>query len=154
MRKQRDGMTGFEIPFTARVVEVGTDEDGDQITAQVIDWKPPQEVEAKSTVKWTPNMRTLRRVLTTVLADHGKLETPFIDGPGVCACDIKLVRAEFYRQHAAEGTEKQKYQAKKKAFQRAVDDAKDRGAIGVREAGDVQLIWLIKEAEGHDDNEF
>jgi len=147
LRKQRDGITGFEVPFTARVVEVGTDEDGDQITAQIIEWKAPQEAEAKSTVKWTKTMRTLRRVLATVLADHGKLETPFLDGPPVRACDIELVRTEFYRQHAAEGTDKQKQEARRKAFNRAVEDAQDRGAISVREVNGKQLIWLIKEAD-------
>ena len=29
VRKQRDGVSGFEIPFTARMVETGTDDDGD-----------------------------------------------------------------------------------------------------------------------------
>ena len=30
------------------------------------------------------------------------------DGPAVCACDIELVRTEFYRQYPADGTEQQK----------------------------------------------
>ena len=34
VRKQRDGLSGFEIPFTARMAETGTDEDGDPVTAQ------------------------------------------------------------------------------------------------------------------------
>ena len=31
VRKQRDGVSGFEIPFTARMAETGTDEDGDPV---------------------------------------------------------------------------------------------------------------------------
>lgn len=42
IRKQRDGLSGFEIPFIVQTVETGTDEDGDPITAQVIDWQAPQ----------------------------------------------------------------------------------------------------------------
>jgi AAA domain len=37
-RKQRDGMSGFETPFTPETVEQGLDEDGDPITAIVLDW--------------------------------------------------------------------------------------------------------------------
>jgi hypothetical protein len=39
IRKQRDGLSGFELPFIVQTVETGTDEDGDPITAQVIDWQ-------------------------------------------------------------------------------------------------------------------
>ena len=39
VRKQRDGVSGFEIPFTARMVETGTDDDGDPVTAPIIDWQ-------------------------------------------------------------------------------------------------------------------
>jgi hypothetical protein len=155
MRKQRDGLTGFEIPFAVCVLNVGEDEDGDPITAQVIDWKAPQPAEAKSNTNWTKTMRTLRRVLTTILADHGKTEVPFIDGPQVRACDIELVRDEFYRQHVAEGTEKKKSEARRKAFNRAVDDGKDRGVIGVREVSGVKLIWLTKEGlSNHASDDF
>ena len=42
VRKQRDGLSGFEIPFIVHTVETATDEDGDPITAQVIDWQAPQ----------------------------------------------------------------------------------------------------------------
>ena len=43
VRKQRDGVSGFEIPFTARIVETGTDDDGDPVTAPVIDWQATQQ---------------------------------------------------------------------------------------------------------------
>ena len=43
VRKQRDGVSGFEIPFTARMVETGIDDDGDPITAPVIDWQATQQ---------------------------------------------------------------------------------------------------------------
>jgi AAA domain len=42
VRKQRDGRSGFEIPFTPQVVELGLDEDGDPITAVVLDWGNPR----------------------------------------------------------------------------------------------------------------
>jgi AAA domain/Bifunctional DNA primase/polymerase, N-terminal len=98
MRKQRDGMSGFEIPFAARTVEIGTDDDGDPITALVIDWQAPQQIKPAD-ARWTRSMQLLRRILMTMLADCGQKIRPFSDGLEVQACDIEMVRAEFYRQY-------------------------------------------------------
>jgi hypothetical protein len=70
VRKQRDGVSGFETPFTARMVETGTDDDGDPITAPIIDWQATQET-AQADARWTPSMQVLRRVLMTTLVDCG-----------------------------------------------------------------------------------
>jgi hypothetical protein len=43
VRKQRDGRSGFEIPFSPRVIELGLDEDGDPVTAVVLDWGDPRK---------------------------------------------------------------------------------------------------------------
>ena len=49
VRKQRDGASGLEIPFTPKTVEVGTDADGDPITRVVIDWAaPPQQTSRRA----------------------------------------------------------------------------------------------------------
>jgi hypothetical protein len=142
VRKQRDGVSGFEIPFTVRLIERGIDEDGDQILAPVIDWQTTGQ-PSKNEAQWTPSMRVLRRVLTTMLADIGMDVTPFTDGPTVRACDIEPVRQEFYRQYAATGSEEQKKEARSKAFRRAVHDAAARGLVATREVGGTQLIWLL-----------
>ena len=42
IRKQRDGVAGVEIPFEAETVELGLDEDGDPITAQVLNFGEPE----------------------------------------------------------------------------------------------------------------
>ena len=104
VRKQRDGVSGFEIPFTARMVETGTDDDGDPVTAPIIDWQATQQT-AQADARWTPSMRLLRRILMTTLVDSGQDVRPFLDGPEVRACDIELVRTEFYRQYPADGTD-------------------------------------------------
>jgi hypothetical protein len=143
MRKQRDGISGFEIPFTARMIETGTDDDGDPITAPVIDWQATQTARQADT-RWTPSMQLLRRILMTTLADVGKNVRPFPDGPLVCACDVEVVRAEFYRQHPADGTEKQKTNARRQAFNRCLKESVARSLVCVREVDGVQLIWLAK----------
>ena len=141
VRKQRDGVSGFEIPFTARMVETGTDDDGDPITAPIIDWQATQQT-AQADARWTPSMQVLRRVLMTALVDCGQNVRPFLDGPEVRACDIELVRTEFYRQYPADGTEQQKADARRKAFGRSVKEAQARGVVASREVDGVQLIWL------------
>ena len=40
IRKLRGGATGAEIPFAARTVDMGVDEDNEQITTCIIDWIP------------------------------------------------------------------------------------------------------------------
>ena len=141
VRKQRDGVSGFEIPFTARLVETGTDDDGDPVTAPIIDWQAIQQ-PTQADPRWTPSMQVLRRVLMTALVDCGQNVRPFLDGPAVRACDIELVRIEFYRQWPADGTEKQKTDARRKAFGRSVKDAIARGVVASRDVDGVQLIWL------------
>ena len=58
------------------------------------------------------------------------------------ACDIELVRREFYRQYPADGTDKQKADARRKAFGRSVKETTARGLVASREVDGVQLIWL------------
>jgi AAA domain len=142
IRKQRDGVSGFEIPFTARHVETGTDEDGEPITRPILDWQGTRETAQQADPKWSPSLLLLRRVLMTMLADCGQKSRPFLDGPEVLACDTKLVRAEFYRQHPADGTDEQKAETRRKAFNRAIKDAQARGLVATREVDGVQLIWL------------
>jgi hypothetical protein len=141
VRKQRDGISGFEIPFTARMIETGTDEDGDSIAAPVIDWQAAQQVP-QAGARWTPSMQVLRRILMNTLGDCGQDVRPFPDGPVVRACDVEAVRSEFYKQYPADGTEKQKADARRKAFGRSINDSQARGLVASREVEGVQLIWL------------
>ena len=141
VRKQRDGVSGFEIPFTARMVETSTDDDGDPVTAPIIDWQATQEI-AQADARWTPSMQVLRRVLMTTLVDCGQNVRPFPDGPEVRACDMELVRREFYRQYPANGTDRQKADARRKAFSRSITETTARGLVATREVDGVQFIWL------------
>jgi hypothetical protein len=144
VRKQRDGLSGFEIPFSVRTIETGTDDDGDSITAQIIDWQATRQAEEKNDTGWTPSLQLLRRVLTTTLADHGENAKPFLDGPSVRACDLELVRSEFYRQYPADGNDEQKQEARRKTFGRHVKASVQRSVAALREVDGVQLIWLTK----------
>jgi AAA domain len=147
MRKQREGISGFEIPFTARTIETGTDEDGDPITASLIDWQETLQQTSQTDARWPPSTQLLRRILMTALVDGNQFQ-PFIDGPMVQACDVEIVRAEFYKQHPADGDEKKKAAARRQAFNRAIKDAQRRELISSREKDGVQLVWLNKNPRG------
>jgi hypothetical protein len=144
VRKMREGTSGLEIPFAARTVEVGIDPDGDPITRVVIDWSKEATTTKPADAGWSKSLRLLRRILMTMLADAGTEMVPFADGPTVRAIDIERIRPEYYKQYAADGDEKQKADARKKAFRRAVKDAQDKGLIATREINRTQLVWLTR----------
>lgn len=62
VRKQREGISGFEIPFSVRVEEIDRDEDDDPVTVQIIDWQAPQQPDTSTKTRPTKTMRTLIRV--------------------------------------------------------------------------------------------
>jgi AAA domain len=142
IRKQREGVAGLELPFIPTRIEIGTDQDGEPITRTIIAWEPTPADHAQTSDKgWSRSLRLLRQVLMATLAD-GKDMQPFPDGPVVRACDLDVVRAEFSKQYPTNGTARQKADAMRKAFQRAVEDAQGRGLVGVREVEGAQFVWL------------
>jgi AAA domain len=144
VRKTRGGVAGREYPFTTRVVDTGVvDAKLRPIKTLAITWGTEGTATVAKQDRWPKTLVLLRRVITNMADGMAKDLRPFPDGPLVKAVDLKLVRTEFYRQHPAEGdTEKQRQDAKKKAFGRAVKDAQSRTLIGVREVEEVQYVWL------------
>jgi hypothetical protein len=147
VRKLREGISGLEIPFTARDVTIGIDDDGDPETRKVLDWDKSATTGAPDASGWCPSLQLLRRILMSMLADAGIEVMPFADGPVVRAVDRELIRAEFYKQYPADGDEKQKAEARRRAFSRAIKDAQAKSLIMVREIGGTQLVWLVAKAE-------
>jgi AAA domain len=147
VRKNRAGPGGRELPFGVRSVNLGTDENGEPISSLVIEWSG-QAAPATADRHWGKSLRLLRRILMALLADAGKEVRPFPEGPMVRACDLELVRGEFNKQYVAEGNDRQKADARRKAFQRAISGAQDLSLIAVREMGGVQLVWLAKPEDG------
>ena len=142
VRKNRAGPGGRELPFSVRSIDMGADDNGEPVTSLVIEWSrraapPPNAV-------WSKSLKLLRRILVAVLADNGQDIAPFADGPVVRACDLDILRAEFGRQHPAEGNDRQKADVRRKAFKRAIDRALTDGLIATREVNGVQLVWLVK----------
>jgi hypothetical protein len=64
----------------------------------------------------------------------------FADDLSVRACNVELVRNEFYKQYPADGTEQQKASTRRQAFNRALKHAQARSLIACREVVSVTLI--------------
>jgi hypothetical protein len=141
IRKHREGASGIEIPFAPKVVEVGTDPDGDPITRVVIDWNPP--TAPPSDKDWSKSLQLLRRVLMTMLADGIDVQ-PFADGPTVRAVAVETVRTEFGKQYYAEGDARQKQHTRRMAFARAMKSAQAKGLIVTRELDGKEMVWCAR----------
>jgi hypothetical protein len=143
LRKVREGPQGLEVPFSADVVDVGEDDRGNPITSVIIDWRAPIRPSKKD--QWPKGLSLLRNALLMALSQDGTKTHPFNDKQEEFTVDLELVRTEFYKTYAAEGTEEQKQATRQKAFRRALNDAQSRDLIGVREvAGYVTVIWFTK----------
>jgi AAA domain-containing protein len=142
-RKRRSGPNGEEFPFRTKVVDMGVDPRGTPVSTLTIDWTEESEVAAATKDKWSKSLQLLRTTLMNMLVDAGSDQQPNPpDGPIVRAVDIEIIRAEFYKSYPATGDAKDKANVRRKAFNRAINDAATRGVIGVRDIGNTTFIWL------------
>jgi len=168
VRKNRGGPQGMEFPFTLREVESGEpDEDGESTTTRVVDWQTGPATAAPSSPKdpWRQSRQhsqrvvalRLKRVLMSVLAEHG-VDLPIAtNGPIVRMVDQEIAREKFYdKTRAPDGTAQQKAEFRKKQFRRAVDWAEEHELIESQEQGDVTYLWLARPepAERDTSNDF
>jgi hypothetical protein len=150
IRKTRGGVQGREYAFSTRVVDIGVvDTKLRPVTTLVIDWSPhPCPPGVGKSDPWPKSLRLLKRTLTSVLADLGTDQRPYPDGPLIRAVDEKFVRAEYYKNYAADGdTKEQKQDTKRKKYRRSIENAQERSLIGVREIDGVQYVWLAQTTE-------
>jgi AAA domain len=145
LRKLREGAAGLELPFTPKTLEIGTTDDDEPVVRVIIEWS--SQASPPPDAYWSKSLKLLRRILMTILADHGKDIAPFADGPTVRACHLDLVRVEFGKQYVVADSSadaEQQANTRRKAFQRAVAAAQAKGLIGIREIANASLIWLTR----------
>jgi AAA domain/DnaB-like helicase N terminal domain len=156
VRKVRGGVVGREYPFTIKTADMqAVDSKGRTVSTLKIIWSAETIAGADGTKEkkdpWLKSMssRLLRKVLMNLIPDCGKDMRPYPDGPTVRAIDKEVIRKEFYKEYPAEGdTPKQKAEAKKKAFKRAIEDAHKAILIVTREIDDIQHVWLVEGDKG------
>src|SRR5262249_46362768 len=89
-----------------------------------------------------------RRIIMAMLAEAGTELRPWADGPMVRALRVEQVRAEFFKAHYADGeTERARQNAKRMAFGRAIEAAREKGRVVTRELRGVRSIWLARAAD-------
>jgi hypothetical protein len=122
----KDGEEGETIVSRLKVVEVGTDNEGEPITSCVVvpvegapaELQPPKSAKPHE----PPSFRTFRAAFTEALDTAGQTISVRGDGPSVRAVEISLVRDQFNQRHATGETDpKKRADAQRKAFKRCLD---------------------------------
>lgn len=142
VRKARDAPAGDEWPFKMDTVDLGVDEDRDPITSLVVNWDAPQEMVTKPRKKASSRSeKAMRDAINEALVTMGADVLVRADGPKVHAVEIKHAQAEFNRHYpvAPQADEAKAADAKRKAFERALDKLPAEFAMGEIEG--VGRIW-------------
>jgi AAA domain len=140
VRKQRDGISGFEVPFVPEMIDLGLDEDGDPVTAIVLRWSRQQR-EQPAKKRKSKDAELLCHVLAEIVAKHGFAFQPDPGGPTVQACHGSVLRASFYERRHTEGTPKQKLDKRRAAYERAMRVATAAALLAVRDWNGEEVIW-------------
>jgi hypothetical protein len=152
IRKLRGGATGAEIPFAARTVDMGLDEDNEHITTRVIDWVPVTVGPAQPTKTgkaWPKSATLFRSALLTVIQQHGVELIPLPDHPKVRAVELDKVREEFNRRSPPdEGDHNKALDKRRQVFRRSRSAAEEKGLIGCREIDGKFMVWAVNPEDG------
>jgi hypothetical protein len=146
----RDGPDEVEIVSKSIVMDVGYDAGGRPLTSLALE---PWELDGgaapgKAGSRWPKSLKVFHEAIveaTTSAAIDLKIE----NGPTVRAVDLEDVRKAFYTLYVAvsvtDTTPEYRQDAKRKAFTRAVELARNRSLIGARsyDSGK-QVIWLVR----------
>jgi hypothetical protein len=137
--KQRDGMSGDQITFRLRPIELGRDEDGDPVTSCVVE--PTEALPQKNSAKLTPSPKAKIALgtLQKAIAEAGTEAPANNHIPRVRVVEIDAWRRYYY---AGTGSDGATAEARKKAFQRARDQLQAAGAIGIH----TDLVWITADA--------
>jgi hypothetical protein len=151
----KDDEAGATVLSRLERVEIGPDDDGDEMSSCVIVACDSFQRAAGGQDDWggkdgkgSKGLKALRRAIMALMADCGEPITPRAGEPVVQALKLDYVRTEFLKSWPADGeTERKRKQAKTTAFRRALADAVDRGVIETRELNGEDFVWLAGVAE-------
>jgi hypothetical protein len=138
-RKQRDGMSGFETPFKPETVELGLDEDGDPMTAVVLDWAKQQQ--ARSRPRKSKDVDLFCQALADVIGKKGFAFQPEPGGAATQACHEADLRQEFYVRCPTKGTAKQRRDRVGASYRRAWTKVSGRGLVCCKEINGGHILW-------------
>jgi len=138
--KLRTGPAGGVFPFDLIQTPIG----GTGETTCFVKWRSVSQPEIKkvaATSPWRGRTRYLGRAMQALLGDHGHILRPFGEnGVEILAVELNRVRGEFLATVSIGSDVKP--DAKRKAFQRAIDDATGKGLVEFREIEGRDWLWF------------
>ncbi len=140
MAKDRDGVMGPIAPFELKFIPLGIDHDGSEFGSCAV----IPDIGGRSRYTTDPkvprNITALCAAITEAIDIAGQTITVRSDGPTVRAATVQAVRLEFLKRYAADEDDPTKAtDAKRKAFQRAINKLPSRFAMG--SIDDQDFIW-------------
>jgi hypothetical protein len=131
VRKQRDGKSGVEMPFSPIEVDVGVDDDGEAVTAIALKIEKPRA--AQPARRQTENDDLFSRAVEIAINEHG---TPIeLDSgnliAGVCESDLKKAFHAIFTRRDTE-TDQQYQSRRSMAFSRGLTRALSSGQLTKR----------------------
>jgi hypothetical protein len=142
LRKLRGGQVGAETPFSLRVVDMGEDN-----SSCVVEWQEPAKEQAKPAERWPKSLRIFKTALVTVLVGQATkaMRLGESEEPKVQATPLDAVRYEFTTTYPADAEDpRAQAETKRKAFNRALKEARNGGLIGSREIDGIDYLWLVE----------
>jgi hypothetical protein len=149
IRKVKDGAAGFEVPFTPNKVDIGVDEDGDPITAILLDWGSPQDCPIKAP-RTGAAIDLMLKCLDDAIATDG-IDLDRRGGP-VKAAPLQKVRERFYAKFVAkkkkgkDPTPEEAEDIRRRAFNRVMSNR--NLPIGMRTIDGITWLWRVPDKAG------
>lgn len=150
--KVKDGKAGEAFAFTLSVVEIGQDDDGDAITTCIVEEaEAPESANLAGQIRLNGPAEMVNSALSRLLDEGQGQLPPSVPGlrPGVEGVRLSILREKAYAlglhrgaqpaDNAPEIEQKRWFEARKKAFQRALEKLQE--ARKLRQEGD--WIWPI-----------
>ena len=141
----KDAASGYALHITLRAVSI----DEGETTLMVDRIEIGESVETVAADKISPrlgrppNLALFRDCIAAALDKRGETIKPFDDGPRLRAVEIEEIRKVYYERRADDVEEA----SLRKAFQRNLKTAVERGIVVVRELERKQLLWFPAKTE-------
>jgi hypothetical protein len=136
--KQRDGITGHQIAFRLRPIELGCDVDGDPVTSCVVE--PVENYQPDGVVprRLPASKRRALELLADAISREGEVPPASNHIPAGVLCVPETVWRNYCYSGQVSGSNSTN--AKQKAFKRAAGELVSAGLVG--KWGD--LVWLVE----------
>ncbi len=141
IEKQRDGSDNLGFSFQRKTVEVGTDQDGENVTTCVLDKITAlqrSDAKALSSKKQTPNDRKFNSSLDQCLKSHNR-EVPLQDDTTAMAVEHRTLEEHFVSAEGGTQTA-----SRKKAFSRCLEAAINRQVVNSAMINGIKMIWRVE----------